>query len=112
MKSPEEIKKLLACDIAQENGWCEVVGACKKCEYYVANNFTDENTVDALAYIQQLERERDALLADLTTACADVPNPCTVCGHYRTDWERPGCELIGLTCEWVWRGVSEVKIDE
>lgn len=68
-------------------------------------------------YVQKKEEneririERDALLADLTTACADVPNPCSVCGHYRTDWERPNCELNGLTCSWCWRGVLEVKVD-
>lgn len=60
---------------------------------------------------ERIRIERDALLADLTTACADVPNPCPVCGHWRTDWAKPGCELNGLTCKWCWRGVQEVKTD-
>ena len=54
-----------------------------------------------------IRAERDALLADLTLACGDVPNPCAVCGHYRTDWPKPDCELNGLTCAWCWRGLQE-----
>lgn len=56
---------------------------------------------------ERIRAERDALLADLTIACGDVPNPCAVCGHYRTDWPNPNCELIGLTCAWCWRGLQE-----
>lgn len=57
-------------------------------------------------YILQLERERDALKADLEAVCESV-NTCLACGHYRKDWPKPGCELIGLDCKWVWRGVAE-----
>lgn len=56
---------------------------------------------------ERIRAERDALLADLTLACGDVPNPCAVCGHYRTDWPKPDCELNGLTCVWCWRGLQE-----
>lgn len=55
----------------------------------------------------RIREERDALLADLTLVCADVPNPCPVCGHWRDDWEKPGCELSGLTCAWYWRGLQK-----
>lgn len=92
MKTPEEIKKLLS-------------------DHRSYTFSLNELLSDTLAYIRQLERERDVLLADLTTACADVPNPCPVCGHWRTDWAKPGCELNGLTCKWCWRGVQEVKVD-
>ena len=57
-------------------------------------------------YIQQLERERDALRADLEKVC-EVVNTCLACGHYRTDWQKPGCELNDLTCKWSWRGVPK-----
>lgn len=103
MKSPEEVKKGLEC--------CKSNPTCSLCPYYEDDD-CQMMEADALAYIQQLEQERDTLLADLTVACADVPNPCLVCGHYRTDWAKPGCELNGLTCKWCWRGVQEVKIDE
>ena len=62
--------------------------------------------LEAAEFIKTVSAERDALLADLTMACANVPNPCPVCGHWRTDWENPGCELNGLTCKWCWRGVQ------
>lgn len=53
-------------------------------------------------------RERDALRADLEAVCGqDAINTCPVCGHWRTDWAKPGCELNGLTCAWFWRGVQE-----
>ena len=89
MKTPEEIKKNLF------EKFCSPL--CKNCPY----------CFDAATLIEQLEHERDALLADLTTACADVPNPCLVCGHYRMDWEKPGCELSGYTCAWTWRGIKK-----
>lgn len=104
MKTPEEIKKGLECCLPRDEEWCYT------CPYSNEGCYT-ARIDDTLAYIQQLERERDALLADLTTACADVPNPCPVCGHWRTDWAKPGCELNGLTCKWCWRGVPEVKTD-
>lgn len=50
--------------------------------------------------------ERDALLGDLKLVCETL-NPCLVCGHYRSDWEKLGCELNGLACIWSWRGVQK-----
>lgn len=52
--------------------------------------------------------ERDALMADLTLACGDTPNPCLVCGHYRTE-PKPDCEMNGFTCAWYWRGIAHRK---
>lgn len=55
--------------------------------------------------------ERDALLADLHAVCAGkFVDICSICGHYRP--ERQGeqkCELNGLICSWVWRGMEDVK---
>ena len=57
---------------------------------------------------ERAKRERDALMADLTQVCGgETINTCLVCSHYRTDWEKPGCELNGLACIWSWRGVQK-----
>lgn len=65
--------------------------------------------LEVAKFVKTVSTERDALLADLAKVCADVPNPCPVCGHWRPDQEKPGCELIGLHCAWTWRGVQEVE---
>lgn len=63
MKTPEEIKKGL--------GWCsrDTTICTETCPYYgsLSNGVecASELQADALAYIQQLERERDAAVADL-----------------------------------------------
>ena len=77
---------------------------CAACTYRIRCNFEEY----ALEYIQQLECERDALMADFTLVCgSESINPCLACSHYRTDWEKPGCELNGLACIWSWRGVQK-----
>lgn len=95
MKTPDEIKKGLwnclprdmeLCDMCEYNDWGEP-------EEFPCWAMRIKETI---AYIQQLERERDALLRDLTAVCESV-NTCLACDHYRTDWPKPGCELIGLT---------------
>ena len=52
---------------------------------------------------------RDALLTDLNLACGGkFVDICCVCGHYRPDREGElKCELNGLICSWVWRGIRE-----
>lgn len=105
MKTPDEIKKAR-----------KVVDTIKEAfAVFEAMELPMEERECTLSYdaamalvdgFEELERERDALLADLTLACAEVLNPCRVCGHYRTDWPKPGCELGGLTCAWCWRGVQ------
>ena len=119
MKTPDEIKKGL--------GYCasDSFQDCDKCPYEGVPCNEMGLIKDALAYIQQLEekvelydecvdnalqlmRERDAMMADLTLVCgSESINPCLVCSHYRTDWEKPGCELNGLACIWCWRGVHK-----
>ena len=97
MKTPDEIKKgLRLCGSAWEKQNChECSYARKDCRFSLH--------ADALALI-------NALMADLTLVCgSETINPCLVCGHYRTDWEKPGCELNGLTCAWIWRGVQDAR---
>ena len=115
MRKPERIKEYLSgcrfaetesCTACPFNGWCDyeddALEYIQKLEEKV--ELYDECVDDAL----QLMRERDALMADLTLVCgSESINPCLVCSHYRTDWEKPGCELNGLTCAWSWRGVQK-----
>lgn len=57
MKTPEEIKKGLEC--------CLKVGACNdECPYYNDGCGDDQEVKDALAYIQQLEGELNAIVLD------------------------------------------------
>ena len=59
---------------------------------------------DALSYIQQLERERDAAVADLR-----VDRHCRTCknsGCYPSDQPCRSCGIAGKNYEW--RGVKEV----
>lgn len=103
--TPDEIKKGLEC--------CSGVGRCfGECPYYNGNTNIEcirHKSADALAYIQQLERERDAAVADL----AEVKD-CLTCKH------SANCKIGGfdcyhcndkdcpcLTCQYEWRGVKE-----
>lgn len=97
MKTPDEIKNGLKNCMA-------INGDCKNgCPYYALNNCSVQLSADSRALI-------NALLADLTLVCgSESINPCLVCSHYRTDWEKPGCELNGLTCAWSWRGVQDAR---
>ena len=51
-RTPEEIKRGLECCIAHTS--------CDICPYLGTNNCMSVNTADAISYIRQLERERDA----------------------------------------------------
>lgn len=113
MRKPDEIKKGLECCVRRcdyDNG-CAYAGSMKCC---------DNLKIDALAYIQQLERERDALLADLKEA--DM-NDCCHCKSYIHS-ENNACEAADFNCDacenndcmckdcrnnnhWEWRGVQE-----
>ena len=81
MKTPDEIKKGLE--------MCGVYGECSKCPYiqqcdeHIANGGdyrpADVILTDALALIQQVERERDAAVKDMRNAALCG---CHVCKHY------------------------------
>ena len=92
MKTPEEIKRLLA-----------------NHRDYTFN--LQELLTDALTLIEQLERERDA-------AVKDIPHTCKYCANESQKWlkeEYPRmndicCTCIGNDmCNWKWRGVQEVE---
>ena len=99
-RTPEEIKRGLECLTKKCGGI-----VCRECELYVSGYEADANTKDALAYIQQLERERDAAIKDLRE---NIDVECWVCKH------RPEgggfCARIMDSGEcWHWRGVQEVE---
>lgn len=97
MKTPKEIKKGL--EVCGENAEC---GQCP----YFHSHAADEKCVgillaDALAYNQQLERERDAAIADL----AEKPR-CENCKHFTPGYFCIGCRRGE---RWEWRGVEEAE---
>ena len=104
MKTPEEIKKGLEC--------CPVCS--KSCAYYSGVDCYVELHYDALAYIQQLERERDAAVSLLDGECyACLHNEdgepcrtkeiCQCCVYNEDAWG------MDLDYNWQWRGVQEVE---
>ena len=103
MRSPDEIKKGLR--FAETN--CLYVERCEDiCPYNKDCDVSDPDRMteipraivaDALAYIQQLERERDALLKDLKAT-----DPCDNCKHCGDN-----CKDCEEDEHWEWRGVKE-----
>lgn len=93
VKTPDEIKRGLECC---QHGVC--YGSV--CPYY--NSACRRLGEDALAYIQQLERERDALIEHLKLrlVCpmckhygqSTVEEPCAWCGSEHTNFEFCGVE--------------------
>ena len=113
MRKPNEIKKGLGyCNMHQ----CPLL----KCPYFNEAYCGETLNTDALAYIQQLERERDALLADLKEA--DIIE-CDHCRYYKNadsadcdaaDCDCVFCENESCKCRdcrgnsnWQWRGVQK-----
>lgn len=122
-RTPEEIKKGLECY------------NCKTCPYKKDNCGNVDR--DALAYIQQLEREHDEARNDLDTisyantelhsayeamkrerdaAVEDIPHTCSLCANEPNKWlyeEYPRMNNICWTCiannagNWQWRGVQD-----
>lgn len=105
-RTPEEIKKGLECCIAHTS--------CDICPYLGTNNCMSVNTADAIAYIQQLERERDA-------AVERLHGWCEVCVHWGNEDSIAFCDgcthnypfehETNFTDRWQWRGVQEVNED-
>ncbi len=99
--TPDEIKKAMQ--------GCHSFEMCSLCPYFslsVTLGCKRRRNADALAYIQQLERERDA-------AVADICKTCSTCKHYyynRQDDDTADCLWFdGCKNEdhWEWRGVKE-----
>ena len=105
-RTPEEIKRGLEC--------CSVDGlSCSNCSYCVSCD-ADIHALerDALAYIQQLERERDAaveILRDFKMCAGCDHKGCADCRWF----DDVTMKNKDLHDNWQWRGVQEeVKPDE
>jgi hypothetical protein len=100
MKTPDEIKRGLDC--------CRGIEApCDGCPYNMETMDYDESVSmlhdDALAYIRQLEAERDAAVNDL-----GVVRDCKVCKHFSHKAYEEPCDSCGIRqAHWKWRGVKE-----
>lgn len=104
MKTPDEIKKgLEAC------GSDECHGHHTDCPYEDDLLCTMHICGDARAYIQQLERERDAAVEDLETM-GEYMSYCDTCLHNNTNHKDEPCSscMSGyLINNWQWRCVQE-----
>ena len=104
-RTPEEIKKGLEC---RKQGYAEQCGyGCSKCDVYVPGYLIWDLINDTLAYIQQLECERDAAVEDLTIIVNNTGS-CIMCKHRI----HPGYVCDRFEREencYEWRGVQEVE---
>ena len=111
MKTPDEIKKKLKCLLANCDGTCQIDCLCNNCELYVDGYGIISNLKDILAYIQQLERERDAAVRDLY----DYGMLCELCLHEKKPIDEEPCKscahasTVNRHMNWQWRGIQEVE---
>ena len=126
MKTPDEIKKGLECCVNCDS--CDT--PCDECPYGNEDDGCKNMTADALAYIQQLEAANAELLTKVKqleikchqlererdAAVADIPRACGYCkwfeinrGGNMTECHNPnGCRNIsGVNTGFEWRGVKE-----
>lgn len=98
MATPDEIKKGLECCYSP----VEPMQRCEACPYYGSIVCKMRLHTDALAYIQQLEHERDAAVKDIS-----MGSRCTACRKFfKNDGDCSG----GVYCvplRFEWRGVKE-----
>lgn len=100
-RTPEEIKKGMEC-CCTEDLHCSGCNYCNICDIDV--HAIDR---DALAYIQQLERERDAAVENIFPWCGN-------CKHEKLGYGVGPCppieEYLTNDCgNWEWCGVQEVE---
>lgn len=94
MKTPDEIKRGLEC-CRDSNDM-----VCPECPYWQQAGCVDAMMTDMVAYIQQLERERDAFMVEAKGLCG-------LCKcMYKTYDESPCGECMDGD-RWEWRGVEE-----
>lgn len=104
-RTPEEIKWGLACCNMHQCPFLE-------CPYFNDELCCESLNTDALAYIQRLERERDAAVEDIHEA-AMTGCLCYVCSHN----EKGHCkafdhgifEATVMCGQYEWRGTQEVE---
>ena len=110
-KTPDEIKNgLKSCHslgrVLKAEDWCKI-----KCPYMDMKYGCGQDYMhgDALAYIQQLEAERDAAVALIPRACAYCKWYGTKHGGFHPDCKNPnGCRNVsGINTGWQWRGVQK-----
>lgn len=114
MKTPDEIKRGLECckPVWIDNHWktCD-----SKCPYIkiAGKECMVQLYEDALAYIQQLERERDAAVADLKSVVASnyySGKYCKYCKYNEPDGQcHHRCIPYSSEWGWEWRGAQEVE---
>ena len=104
-RTPEEIKKGLEC--------CNTFNACSSCPYeHIVDTEHGWGCVvirnaDTLAYIQQLERKRDAAVEDMTELMK-MAQSCRYCKHLTEDGDctfDSAAHIWQPWC-WQWRGVQ------
>lgn len=103
MKTPEEIKTGFK---------CLMPGECPEdCPYRDVDALDCRLHLmkDAIAYIQKLERERDAAVADLNEA-KDCTNCKNECNCKSANYDCKNCNVADCPCKvcrYEWRGVKE-----
>lgn len=115
-RTPEEIKKGLDCCIYETDD-SSLVDHCRVCPYQPTGLCIRTLLKDALAYIQQIERERDAAVEQLKDADTIDLFYCSHCKHEQLcDYNLNSCEDCEKDCpchtcvdmcNWQWRGVPE-----
>ena len=100
MKTPDKINKGL-CQCALPRKEMD----CSECPYNAEGDCISQLSVDALAYIRQLERERDAAVEQMKRSnCC-----CTFCKY---DSPFDGCTaepVLDRSC-FVWRGAKDINV--
>lgn len=104
MKTPDEIKTGLS-----YHGWTLCDNDCPYSDWKgTGYDCSNQLCMDSHTYIEQLERERDAAVADLKLA-----RNCRTCKNFAKEpGEKPcsNCGIAGRNYEW--RGVKEEKTNE
>ena len=117
LKTPDEIKKGLECCYSP----VEPMLRCEECPYQGSIVCKMKLHAHALAYIQQLEAERDAAVADIRLAFTSHVGACQTCKHGENQVDCiepircPDCENEKCKCQscdgdfrnWEWRGVQK-----
>lgn len=115
-RTPEEIKKGLECCMFDSEGLCN----CDECPYVDDGCIYEMLNKDAIAYIRQLERERDAAVEQLKAVDVSSYFECAHCKHEELcdlpvwpcndcDNEECPCHTCSDGSNWQWRGVQEVE---
>lgn len=103
MKTPDEIKKGLEC-CGKGLTWDKTCGTGCPYEGMYITGCSMEISADALAYIRQLEAERDAAVEDLETVCG-MFSVCHACKD--RFWGGDSCRGCVNSNHWQWRGVQK-----